>query len=108
MNTLGPGFVIVALLATAAFTIFYLIKSKHIERMAKIENGMIDQEFKDSGNIILNLGILFCSLAAGIFIAYLVTLYTQVPEYITIPGFLLLFGGIGFIVSYTINKKKRN
>jgi len=108
MNTLGPGIVITALLATAAFTIYYLIKTKHIERMAKIESGMIDKDFKDSGNILLNLAILFFSLTAGIFVSYMFSANTNIPDYVTIPGFLLFFGGIGFLISYYVNKKKGN
>ena len=106
MNTFGPGIVIIALLVSAAFTVYYLIKTKHIERMAKIESGMIDQEFGDSDNILLNLAILFFSLAAGIFVSYVFSINTDIPDYVTIPGFLLLFGGIGFLVSYFVNKKK--
>lgn len=98
--------VVIALIAAVVFSIFYLIKSKHLERMAKIESGMIDQEFKDSSNLILNIGILLCSLASGLFISYLFSIYTAVPNYVTIPGFLLLSGGIGFIVSYILGKKK--
>ena len=108
MNTFGPGIVITALLATAAFTIYYLIKTKHIELMAKIESGMLDKELKDSGNILLNFAILFFSLAAGIFTSYLFSVNTNIPDYVTIPGFLLLFGGIGFLISYFVNKKKNN
>ncbi|WP_298548598.1 DUF6249 domain-containing protein [uncultured Aquimarina sp.] len=100
--------VVMALIAAVVFSVFYIIKSKHIERMAKIESGMIDEEFKDSGTILLNIGILLCSLATGIFVSYLVSAYTEIPEYVIIPGFLLLFGGIGFLVSYNINKKKSN
>ncbi len=100
--------VVIALIVAVVFSIFYLIKSKHLERMAKIESGMIDQDFKESGNLMLNVGILFCSLASGIFISYLFSMYTDVPNYVTIPGFLLLFGGIGFIISYLLSKKNEN
>ena len=51
MNSFGPGVVITALLVTTAFTIYYLIKTKHIEQMAKIESGMIDKEVKNYGII---------------------------------------------------------
>ncbi|SEK94260.1 hypothetical protein SAMN04487910_1533 [Aquimarina amphilecti] len=100
--------VVIALIAAAVFSIFYIIKSKHLERMAKIESGMIDQEFKDSGNIFLNIGILLCSLATAVFTSYLFSIYTKIPEYVIIPGFLLLFGGIGFLISFYISKKKSN
>ena len=108
MNLLGPGVVITSLLATVTFTVYYLIKTKHIEQMAKIESGMIDKEIKNYGNILLNLAILFFSLAAGIFVSYMFSANTNIPDYIIIPGFLLLFGGIGFLVSYFVNKKKSN
>lgn len=100
--------VVMVLIAATVFSIFYIIKSKHIERMAKIESGMIDQDYKTSSNTLLNVGILLCSLAAAVFISYVFNVYTKIPEYVTIPGFLLLFGGIGFLVSYNINKKKSN
>ena len=100
--------VVMALIAAAVFSIFYIIKSKHIERMAKIESGMIDQDLKDFGNTFLSIGILLCSLAVAVFVSYIFNIYTEIPVYVTIPGFLLLFGGIGFLVSYSINKKKDN
>lgn len=108
MNSFGPGVVITALLVTTAFTIYYLIKTKHIEQMAKIESGMIDKEVKNYGIILLNLAILFFSLAAGIFVSYMFSANTNIPDYIIIPGFLMLFGGIGFLVSYFVNRKKSN
>ncbi|MDY7395620.1 DUF6249 domain-containing protein [Aureibaculum sp. 2210JD6-5] len=106
MKLLGPSLVIVVLLATVAFTIYYLIKTRHIEQMAKIESGIIDKEIKNYGNILLNLAILFFSLAAGIFVSYMFSANTNIPDYVIIPGFLLLFGGIGFLISYFVNKKK--
>lgn len=103
----SPGLVIIAFLATAAFTIFYLIKSRQIERLAKIEHGiMTDDKQSHPNNLILSLGIFFSSLGLAVFISYLVSTNTSIPNYITMPGFLLLFGGLGFIVSYLVNKKK--
>lgn len=100
--------VVIILIAAVVFSVFYLIKSKHLERMAKIESGMIDEDFKNSNNLILNAGILLCSLSTAVFTSYLFSLYTEIPEYVTIPGLLLLFSGIGFLVSYIINKNKSN
>lgn len=104
---MGSEFVIIGFLATAAFTIYYLIKSKHIEQMAKIENGMASEdESAFKSNLILNLGIVLSSLGTAIFIAYMVSHYTTMPDHISMPGFLLLFAGLGFLVSNTINKKR--
>lgn len=106
---MGSEFVIIGFLATAAFTIYYLIKSKHIEQMAKIEHGMDSQEestFKS--NLILNLGIVLSSLGTAIFISYMVSQYTAMPTHISMPGFLLLFCGFGFLISNAINTKRKS
>ncbi|WP_257670868.1 DUF6249 domain-containing protein [Parapedobacter tibetensis] len=103
----GIGLVIVAFLVTAAFTIFYVVKSRHIERMSKIEHGIIsDDEPSPPNSQALSFGIFFFALGLAVFISYLVSTYTSIPNYITMPGFLLLFGGLGFIISYMVNKKK--
>lgn len=106
---MGPEIVIIGFLATAAFTIYYLIKSKHIEQMARIEHGMANEnESTFKSNLIFNLGIFLSSLGTAIFISYMVSHYTTVPNYISMPGFLLLFAGLGFLVSNTINKKRKS
>ena len=106
---MGSEFVIIGFLAAAAFTIFYLIKSRHIEQMAKIEHGIIgEEEPKSPNDLILTIGVLLSALGIAVFISYVVGYYTDVPDYISMPGFLLLFGGLGFIVSYSLNKKRNS
>ena len=103
---IGPGLVVIGFLASAAFTIFYLIKSRHIERMAKIEHGIIGDEEPAPNKTMLTLGVLFSALGVAVFTSYVLSLYTAIPDYISMPGFLLLFGGLGFIFSYAIGKGK--
>lgn len=105
---MGSEFVIIGFLATAAFTIYYLIKSKHIEQMAKIEHGMADQDASSiKSNLLLNLGVVLSALGAAVFMSYMISHYTKMPDHISMPGFLLLFGGLGFLVSNFINQKKQ-
>lgn len=103
----GVEIVIIGFLASAAFTIYYLIKSKHIEQMAKIEHGITEDDVPKS-NLILNLGIILSALGLAVFISYLLSHYTTVPNHVSMPGFLLLFAGIGFLVSNALNKKGGN
>jgi hypothetical protein len=103
---MGPEIAILGFLAAAAFTIFYLVKSRHIERMAKIEHGIIKEEPGEKNYLILNLGIFLSFLGIGIFLSYLFSYFTNVPDYITMPGFLLLSGGLGLIISFFVNKRK--
>ncbi len=104
---MGSEFVIIGFLATAAFTIYYLIKSKHTEQMAKIEHGIANEDEPDfKSNLMLNLGIVLSALGAAVFMAYIVSHYTDMPNHISMPGFLLVFGGLGFLVSNAIHKKR--
>ncbi|SDF12725.1 hypothetical protein SAMN05421636_11250 [Pricia antarctica] len=104
---MGSEFVIIGFLAAAAFTIYYLIKSRHAEQMAKIEHGIAcDDESNFKSNLILNLGIVLSALGAAVFVSYMVGHFTKMPDYISMPGFLLLFAGLGFLVSNRINKNR--
>lgn len=102
---IGPGIVLVALVVSTSFTIFYMIKSRHLESMARIEHGIAREE-DASSQWLLNLGLFLCSLAIGVFLAYLLDELTSIPDYISIPGCLLLSGGIGLIVGYLVNRGK--
>lgn len=106
---MGSEFVIIGFLASAAFTIYYLIKSKHTEEMAKIEHGMANEDESDfKSNLKLNLGIVLSALGTAVFMSYMVSSVTSMPDHISMPGFLLLFAGLGFLVSNSISNKKEN
>lgn len=106
---MGSEFVIIGFLATAAFTIYYLIKSKHAEQMAKIEHGIVNEDESNfKFNLILNLGIVLSALGTAVFMSYMVGHYTDMPDHISMPGFLLLFAGLGFLVSNSLNKKRKS
>lgn len=102
---IGPGLFLVTLIMASTVTIFYLIKSKHIETMARIEHGFAEEDSTAGQRIILNLGIFLCFLGMGIVVAYLISYFSDVPEYATFPASLLLAGGLGLIVSFLINNE---
>lgn len=100
----GPGFVLIAFIIASVFTLFFLIKSRHAENMARIEHGM-DDDKRSSNTIIFSLGIFLSSIGIGIFSAYLLVRVFDLPDYIMIPGCLFLFGGLGLVLSYFWSKK---
>lgn len=106
---MGSEFVIFGFLATAAFTIYHLIKSKHAEQMAKIEHGIASEdEATPKFNLILNLGIVLSALGTAVFMSYMFSHFTKMPNHVSLPGFLLLFAGFGFLVSNAINAKRKS
>lgn len=100
---IGPGVIFSLLIVAVTITIYYLIRSKHIENMAKIEHGIAEEDKMASLRFILNLGIFLCFLGGGFLLAYLISLNSNVPEHITMPTSLLFSGGLGLILSYVIN-----
>lgn len=102
---IGPGIVFSLLIAAFTLTIYYIIRSKHLENMARIEHGIAEAEQISNFKPLLNLGLFLSFLGIGFLIAYLVTQNSNVPEYIALPTCLLISGGIGLILSYIINSR---
>ena len=100
---IGPGIVLSMLVVASTITIYYLIRSKHIENMAKIEHGIVEADNNAGLRLLLNLGIFLSFLGFGFLLSYLISSYSSVPEYVTIPTCLLMSGGVGLILSYVIN-----
>lgn len=103
---LFPGLAILVLILTTGFTIYYIVKSRHLERMYRIEHGMMDPINEEPNKFLLNWGIFLFSLGAGFLSAYMMARFFSYPVEVLIPSFLLLFGGIGLIVAYIIGKNK--
>jgi predicted MFS family arabinose efflux permease len=97
--------VMIFLFAVSGFTIVYSIRTRHIERMTRIEHGMDEENQNAIFQSFITLGIFLCSLSFGLFSSYVVSRATGLPDHILIPGFLLLFGGIGLILIAIYNMK---
>ncbi len=104
---LGPGLLIIGFFFTTVFVVYHTTRSRHLENMAKIEHGMEPKPAESPMKIILNLGIFLSFLGTGLFIAYVLEEYTNIPYSISIPGCLLLAGGIALIASYLFSNKQR-
>lgn len=87
--------------------IFYYFEIKRKERMKLIEQGKNPDEGLDISEYrkqtYIKNGILFLSLGLGLFVAHLLVInYGQLDKLITYATMLLIFGGIGFLISYMI------
>lgn len=89
------------------FGIRYLINK---EKMAMIERGINPNEGRSAPKPFLSLkfGLLMVGLGLGLLIALLTSSLLFLSERQAVPvyfGFIFIFGGVGLIVSYLIEKK---
>ncbi|MEE9372674.1 MAG: DUF6249 domain-containing protein [Saprospiraceae bacterium] len=92
----------------STFTFFYLIRSRHLERMTRIEHGMDEPDPFAFRQSLINTGIFLCSLGLGLFVSYLGAQFLQLPDHIVIPGCLLLFGGLSLILIAFLDRRAKN
>jgi len=89
------------------FGIRYLMSK---ERMAMIERGINPREGQAAPKPFLSLkaGLFLVGLGLGLLLALMVTILTGLSEDQSVAvyfGCILIFGGLGLIISYTIEKK---
>jgi hypothetical protein len=115
IESLIPIFGIVFTFGIPGIIIFWFIQARHKERMKLIDKGLTPEEVKayytDSEKkprnpySSLKWGIFFTFIGAGLFIMYILNELTDMDDSMT-PGFMLFFGGLGFILYYFIVKSK--
>ncbi len=97
----GATLTLTILILVSAITMFYSLRLRHIERMARIEHGMEEIHPGFVNSPYFSLGIFLCALGLSIFASYLLSSWTNLPDYVLIPGCLLLFGGGSlFLIAY--------
>lgn len=91
----------------------FFIKTKNEERIKLIEKGVNPDEglniseYRKQSN--LKNGILFVSLAVGLFVGHLLVInFDQLDKLITYSTMLLFFAGLGFLINYIIIKNSIN
>lgn len=85
------------------------INGRHKERMAMIEHGVtLEQPKKQPVSLSRSLcnGLVLIGLALGLIAGVCVRPYVEDGEWL-IPGFIMLGGGLGFVVYYLIAFKLR-
>ena len=103
----GATLTLIILIIVSGLTIYYSIRTRHLERMARIEHGMSDASPSFFNSPFFSMGIFLVSLGLSLLISYLLSRITSLPDHVLIPGSLLLFGGSALlIIAYIGNPKK--
>ncbi|MEM0993490.1 MAG: DUF6249 domain-containing protein [Bacteroidota bacterium] len=109
---IGPFVVASLFIIITGTTTFYLVyiffKTRHAERMAKIENGIPLQEDLLPGKFPFGLraGIVTTAIGIGIFVANLLDHKFYVDDEVAYIGCILIFGGVSLIVSYLVEMNR--
>ena len=87
---------------------YFSRRAKHKERMALIEKGIDASIFikeESTFNQVLMWGMLMGGIGLGLFLGYLLSVYSPMREEIIMPILALLFGGLGLIAYFVYRKK---
>ena len=100
-----PGIVFASI-----FGVFYVfISARNKERMALIEKGadasLFSTNTRSYSNVTLKFGMLAVGIGIGILLGALLTQYTTLEEPVAYFSMIFLFGGLGLIFNYLIEKK---
>ncbi|WP_146106873.1 DUF6249 domain-containing protein [Polaribacter porphyrae] len=102
--SLEPGIVLTIIAVIAGITIYSFLKSRHLERMLRIEKGIyITSKHKDFLEI--KFGFLSLGIGIGILTAYIIRVINSNIDNILYPALIFCFGGIGLIFSFFFIKK---
>ena len=98
--------VLLTLIIVSGLSIFYLIRSRHIERITRIEHGLDEVDPSAFSKTTKSFGVFLVSLALALFTSYGLAYFFSVPDHIFIPGLLLLFGGGSLILISRMDSKR--
>lgn len=97
---------------SAIFGVFYVyINTRNKERMALIEKGadasLFTTKTRSYTNVTLKFGMLALGIGVGILAGALVATYTVLPEPVAYFSMIFLFGGLGLILNYLVEKNNK-
>lgn len=102
---LGAAFILIVIFGFIFSLVYLGIRRK--ERMALLEKGVEPSFFisKKTSSTTLKFGMLFTGVAIGILLGNILEFSTQLDEEVAYFSMIFLFGGIGLILNYIIEKK---
>lgn len=108
MTQFAPFLVAIVAIVSGNFTIFYLVRAWHQQRMAMIESGMpLQTERGDKLPFGFRLGAVVFGIAIGVFVGYLAD-EIGMDEDIVYIGFIFLFASSALLASYFYEFRNRN
>jgi len=103
----GATLTLVILILVSGLTMFYSLRIRHIERMTRIEHGMEEVNSSFIKSTYFALGVFLCSLGLSLFVSFLLSKWTNLPDFVLIPGCLLLFGGCSLLLIAYLGKSEK-
>lgn len=100
---MNPGIVLFVFIITSGLTLFYYLKMKHLEHMARIENGLEESKDTSSKIVFRNLSIVLSLVALGIVGGYFLSKWLLVPILVMVMTSLLGCSALAFYIIYKLN-----
>lgn len=102
---IGTTMILMVVFGFLLSAIYLLVRRK--ERMALLEKGVEPSFFisKKTSSTTLKFGMLFTGVAIGILLGNILEFSTKLDEEVAYFSMIFLFGGIGLILNYIIEKK---
>ncbi len=93
---MDPGIVIFVLLLLSGINLFYYLRTKHFQEMARIEHGL--EPLSRDPKRFFKIGIVLISVAIGLISGFILGKALNMPHIVAVPSGILLCGGISLML----------
>ncbi len=108
----GPTIVFLTAIIAVAVSIYFLLKTRHLERMARIEHGMAEpiphKPYKRSHDYLLTIGLFFCGIGLGLAVGFILESMINSDGSPIIPSCILMCSGGALVLARSIHNKKED
>ena len=105
-------FVPVAFFAAVFGIVYVIVAARNKERLAMIERGVdmtiFNADKRSYTYIAMKLGLLFIGIGLGVFIGSFLEIFTVLYEGQAITSLSFIFGGLGLVTGFLIEKKVKS
>lgn len=91
-----PGAVLLTLVLASSGLVFYYLKIRHLQELARMEHGLARP--KKDPNRLKKLGITAIAIGLGILFGYLIGQATGMHPLVTVPSMILMIGGGALLI----------
>lgn len=105
----GPTIVFTTAILAIAISTYYMLKTRHLERMSRIENGMAEPlppaPRKRSHDYLLIIGYFFVGIGAGLVTGHFIEWSLELNSSPVIPACIMLCSGVSLILARSASNK---